>query len=75
MKRVTLDDLASMQAVTQVNAEQASKSAMQEPTRRNFGEGCQTLDEMTTASGVSCRGIGDGMHAYGNQMQHGKPQR
>ncbi len=35
-----LGDLASMQAVTRVNAEQASKSATQEPTRRKFGEGC-----------------------------------
>jgi hypothetical protein len=31
--------LASMQAVSGVNAEQASKSVMQEPTRRGFGEG------------------------------------
>jgi hypothetical protein len=29
----------SMQAVTRVNAEQASKRLMQEPTRPEFGEG------------------------------------
>ena len=32
-------DSASMQAVTRVNAEQASKRLMQEPTHRVFGEG------------------------------------
>ena len=32
-------DLASMQAVTGVNAEQASKRLMQEPTHRVIGEG------------------------------------
>jgi len=32
-------DLASVQAVTLVNAEQASKRLMQEPTRPGFGEG------------------------------------
>jgi hypothetical protein len=34
-----LGDLASMQAVTCVNAEQASKTLMQELTRPEFGEG------------------------------------
>ena len=32
-------DLASLQAVTLVNAEQAPKTVMQEPTRPGFGEG------------------------------------
>jgi hypothetical protein len=32
-------DSASMQAVTRVNAEQASKRLMQEPTHRDIGEG------------------------------------
>ena len=35
-----IGDLASMQAVTRVNAEQASKSLMRTPTRRKRGEGC-----------------------------------
>jgi hypothetical protein len=39
MKRVTSGELASTQAVTRVNAEQASKSLMQEPTRLRTGEG------------------------------------
>lgn len=38
MKRVALGDPASMQAVTKVNVEQASKRIMQELTRRHFGE-------------------------------------
>src|SRR5439155_18684537 len=32
-------DSASRQAVTRVNAEQASKQLMREPTQRTFGEG------------------------------------
>ena len=32
-------DLVSMQAVTRVNAEQASKDVMWKPTRHDFGEG------------------------------------
>jgi hypothetical protein len=34
-----IGDLASLQAVTRVNAEQASKTIMQEPTHSKFGEG------------------------------------
>jgi len=34
-----LGDLANMQAETRVNAEQASKRAMWEPTRLKYGEG------------------------------------
>jgi hypothetical protein len=39
-KRVTSGDLASAQAVTRVNVEQASKRAMRKPTRLEYGEGC-----------------------------------
>ena len=38
VQKVALGDLASLQAVTRVNAVQASKKLMQELTRRNFGE-------------------------------------
>ena len=34
-----MGDLASMQAVTRVNAEQASKSSTRKPTPRKPGEG------------------------------------
>ena len=39
MERVALGDSASWQAVTRVNAEQASKSVMWEPTLPRHGEG------------------------------------
>ena len=39
VQRVALGDLASVQAVTRVNAEQASTRAIREPTRLRFGEG------------------------------------
>jgi len=38
-----LGDLASLQAVTRVNAEQASKRVMRKPTRLFYGEGCYLL--------------------------------
>ena len=40
-QRTVLDGSASAQAVTRVNAEQASKRSMRRPTRRFYGEGCQ----------------------------------
>ena len=39
MERVASGDFASVQAVRSVNAEQAPKRRMQEPTHRNYGEG------------------------------------
>ena len=39
MERVAQGDPASRQAVTRVNAEQASKISMWEPTRQCLGEG------------------------------------
>ncbi len=38
-QRVAFGDSASRQAVTRVNAEQASKDVMWKPTRHDFGEG------------------------------------
>ena len=40
VERVALGDPATMRAATRVNAEQASKPGMREPTRRYVGEGC-----------------------------------
>ena len=40
-QRTVLDGSASAQAVTRVNAEQASKRLMRRPTRLVYGEGCQ----------------------------------
>ena len=45
VERVALGDSASAQAVTRVNAEQASKRVMREPTRPEFGEGRRGLEE------------------------------
>src|SRR5688572_5827837 len=39
MERVASGDFASVQAVITVNAEQAPKRRMQEPTHRSYGEG------------------------------------
>lgn len=69
-------DLASVQALTRVNAEQVSKDLMRKPTSRLLGEGCDVVGE---ASDVRTRpfrrDIGDGMHTKGMPMQHGKPDR
>ena len=45
-----MGDLASMQAETRVNAEQASKRVMQEPTRLNYGEGRCVLGETSDST-------------------------
>jgi hypothetical protein len=70
---------ASRQAVTRVNAEQAPKALMWEPTRQHNGEGRRPwgrgrqLPRSDTTQG-SHRGNGDGMPANGDLTQHGKPQ-
>ena len=68
-----------MQAVTRVNAEQASKRVAWEPSRLSNGEGRRWMEE--PRGGVSDRpirshrGSGDGMRERGNDKQHGKPRR
>ena len=54
-------DLASMQAVTRVNAEQASKRVMRKPTRLNIGEGRSCWGERAMRPQQVRRGNGDGM--------------
>ena len=44
-----MGDLASTQAGTRVKVEQASKRAMQEPTRLNNGEGRSELGQTSDA--------------------------
>jgi hypothetical protein len=63
-----------MQAVTRVNAEQASKTLTQEPTRHEIGEGrswwnCYERIRFHR----SCRGSGDGMQAKGSIHNTGSP--
>jgi hypothetical protein len=77
MERVALGDSASRQAVTRVNAEQASKQEMWEPTQQRYGEGrCHRFlpGERHDSLLWSHRGNGDGMSALGDRTQHGKPQ-
>jgi len=57
-----MGDLANVQAETRVNAEQASKRAMWEPTRLKYGEGRSPRDPRATRFLGSHRGIGGGMH-------------
>ena len=66
-------DSVSMQAVTRVNAEQASKRVMQEPTRLSFGEGRRRWNSASEQVHRSCRGIGDGMQATGTRRNTGSP--
>jgi hypothetical protein len=75
MERVALGDSASRQAVTRVNAEQASKCGMWEPTQQRDGEGRSRSVRGAIGSRVrSHRGNGDGMSEQGDRAQHGKPQ-
>src|SRR4030067_1469437 len=66
---------ASGQAVTRVNAEQASKDLMWEPTQREDGEGRRQDTQRTTPVFWSRRGNGDGMPIHGSVAQHCKTQR
>ncbi len=70
-----MGDLASMQAVTRVNAEQASKRVMRLLTWLRFRESRSFPERMSEASGGNRRGSGDGMYARGDRAQHGKPHR
>jgi len=70
MERVASGDSASRQAVTWVNAEQASKRQMREPTWHNDREGCHHGDAgaapvmaVERKAPWSRRGSGDGMSA------------
>jgi hypothetical protein len=79
---VPLGGAASRQAVTRVNAEQASKDLTWEPTRLLIGEGRRRWRKRETG-GIgrpksdltqrSHRGNGNGMSTHGRRLQHGKP--
>ena len=57
---------ASIQAVTRVNVEQASKRAMREPTRLKYGEGRRCWGrESDRRTQRNRRGSDDGMYARG----------
>ena len=73
MEKVATGDSASMQAVTRVNAEQASKRVMWKPTRLNLRGRPLLLGRTSDRPQRSRRGNGDGMSARGRR-QHGKPE-
>ena len=73
VQRVALGDLASLQAVTRVNAVQASEKLMQELTRRNFGESGNQWERTSEQAHWSCRGSGDGMQTQGTGRNTGNP--
>ena len=76
MAKGRFGDSASRQAVTRVNAEQASKRVMWEPTRLSNGEGQRRWGRRTSKrTQRSHRGSGDGMLTGGGTTKHGKPQR
>jgi hypothetical protein len=52
-----------MQAVTRVNAEQASKRLTQEPSRRVIGRAAADGTVRANEAHQTCRGNGDGKHA------------
>ena len=68
-----LGDLASLQAVTDVNAVQAPKQVMQELTRRESGESRSRWESTSESAHRSCRGIGDGMWTKGTRRNTGNP--
>jgi hypothetical protein len=73
VERVTLGDLASVQAVTRVNAEQTSKTLMRRPTRpplrgRLARPGKRAKKAPGRFAGVWATACTQGGHA-----QHGKP--
>ena len=65
---------ARRQAVTRVNAEQASKSITWEPTRIDRGEGRCGLERTSDTSRQSRRGSGDGMHDREIDRNTGSPR-
>jgi hypothetical protein len=83
MTKGRLGDLASKQAVTRVNAEQASKILTREPTQLSYGEGRRWRAQVSRprrgkreATRLSRpAGVVAMACLQGNQRKHGKPQR
>ena len=62
-----------MQAVTRVNAEQASKRLTQEPTRRVIGRAAADGTVRANEDHQTCRGNGDGKQAKLTSSNTGSP--
>ena len=70
-----IGDSASVQAVTRVNAEQASKRTMRRPTRRPFRGRLIRLGDVSEASTPRrCAGVVAAACTQGKRTKHGKPQ-
>jgi hypothetical protein len=75
VKRVTkYGDSASVQAVTRVNAEQASKRTMRRPTRLPYRGRLTRLVNEQSSSSSRCAGVVATACTQGKRTQHGKPQ-
>jgi hypothetical protein len=73
-KRVTkYGDSASVQAVTQVNAEQASKRTMRRPTRLPYRGRLTRLGNERSSASSRCAGVVATACTQGKRTQHGKP--
>jgi hypothetical protein len=74
VKRVTkYGDSASVQAVTRVNAEQASKRTMRGPTRLPYRGRLTRLGERASSAPSRCAGVVATACTQGKRTQHGKP--
>ena len=70
-----MGDSASVQAVTRVNAEQASKRTMRRPTRQGYRGRLTRLGSDERSSTPSrCAGVVAAACTQGKRTQHGKPQ-
>src|ERR1700675_208365 len=70
-----IGDSASVQAVTRVNAEQASKRTMRRPTRQPFRGRLIRLGGMSKMGTPSrCAGVVATACTQGKRTQHGRPQ-
>jgi hypothetical protein len=65
---------ASVQAVTQVNAEQASKRSMRGPTRLPYRGRLIRLGKRADEAPSRCAGVVATACTQGKRTQHGKPQ-
>ena len=74
-QRAALGGSATTRAAMRMNAEQASKPAMREPTRLPHGEGCSGREASDGSAGRFRRGNGGGTCGRGEWTQHGKPCR
>jgi hypothetical protein len=68
-----ISDRASVQAVTRVNAEQASKRTMCRPTRQPFRGRLTRLDARAKTTSRRCTGVVAAACTQGKRTQHGKP--